>query len=74
MPPFIAMRPKSDRGRQILDTFEKQYDRTPSEVVRKDGTRRYLVYTPDPQVHGFVPWLDSVDPEWRNHLERWEEG
>ena len=68
----IALMPKTDRGRRILDDLEVRFDLWPKRIVG-DGTRRYENGQGGPDVDGFEPWLDQVDRGWRDHLITWRE-
>ena len=42
----------------------------PTEVI-DDGTRRYYLQAKDADVDAFEPMLDTIDPNWRDHIENW---
>jgi hypothetical protein len=68
----IALLPKTDRGRRILDDLEVRFDLWPMQIVG-DGTRRYGTGQGGADVDGFDSWLDQVDQGWRDHLTNWRE-
>ena len=70
MTALIALRPETDRGREIPDELEKRIEMKPTEVI-DDGTRRYYVQAKDADIDAFEPMLDKIDPNWRDHIENW---
>lgn len=74
MAAVIALRPNSDRGREILDALEKRTEMRPMEPgVLDDGTRRYYLDAQDADVDAFDPMLDKIDRDWRHHLTNWRD-
>jgi hypothetical protein len=72
MTTVIALRPDDDRGQEILNALEQRTHLGPQQVV-DDGTRRYLIDSPDAEVDAFDSTLDAIDPDWRNHLTNWRD-
>jgi hypothetical protein len=70
MAAVIALRPDTDRGREILDELEQQTQIRPEKVLG-DGTRRYYLDAQDAGIDAFDPMLDKIDPDWRSHLLNW---
>jgi hypothetical protein len=70
MAAVIAIRPETNRGREILDELEKRTEMHPEQVV-DDGTRRYYLSANDADVDAFDPMLDKIDPGWRDHVTNW---
>jgi hypothetical protein len=70
MAAVIALRPETDRGREILDELEKRTRMQPEQPL-DDGTRRYHLNAPDADVDAFDPMLDKIDLAWRDHLTNW---
>ncbi len=66
----IALRPESERGAEILDELEVQFNIQPMQVI-DDGTRRYHLDAKDAEVDAFDSMLDKVDPNWSHHLTNW---
>jgi hypothetical protein len=71
MAAVIALRPETERGREILDDLENRHDKWPMNVL-SDGTRRYQVDAPEADVDAFDPMLDDIDSDWRRHVSRAE--
>jgi hypothetical protein len=75
MAAVIALRPKTARGREILDMFEERFGKRPDDdALAADGTRRYLVDTEDADVDAFDSMLDRIDSTWQAHLTNWRDG
>ena len=72
MAAVIALRPKDDRGQEVLDEFEARFNIQPMQVT-DDGTRRYHLDAKDAEVDAFDSLLDKVDPDWSNHLTNWKD-
>ena len=70
MAAVIALRPDTDRGREILDELEQQTQIRPKHVLG-DGTRRYYLDARDAGVDAFDRMLDKIDRDWRSHLLNW---
>lgn len=68
----IALRPESERGAEILDELEVQFNIQPMQVI-DDGTRRYHLDAKDAEVDAFDSMLDKIDPSWRHHLTDWRD-
>ncbi|MEK6273438.1 MAG: hypothetical protein AABM42_12480 [Actinomycetota bacterium] len=69
MATVIALRPDTERGREILDQLEQRIHVRPERVV-DDGTRRFLL-DPNADVDAFNSTLDAIDSDWRSHLTDW---
>src|SRR3954447_17635429 len=65
MSAVIALLPKTERGRRILDDLEVQFELSPLQIVG-DDPRRYENDHGGADVDGFEPWLDQVDRGWRD--------
>jgi hypothetical protein len=70
MAAVIALRPDTDRGREILDELEQKTQMRPEQVL-EDGTRRYYLTAQDADVDAFDAMLDTIEADWRNHLTNW---
>lgn len=70
---IIPLRPETDRGREILDTFEKRFGIDPDHVEPADGTRRYRVDEDDADVDALDGRLDRVAADWRSHVTTWRD-
>jgi hypothetical protein len=72
MAAVIALRPETDRGREILDELEKRTELRPDPgALAGDGTRRYWLAAEDAEVYVLDPELDKIDPDWRDHVTKW---
>jgi hypothetical protein len=72
MAALIALRPETDRGREILDELEKRTELRPDPgALAGDGTRRYWLAAEDAEVYVLDPELDKIDPDWRDHVTKW---
>jgi hypothetical protein len=69
----IALRPETDRGREILDELEARIEVRPTEPVADDGTRRYYLHAVDADVDALEPVLDKIDRDWRSHVTIWRD-
>ena len=69
----IALRPETDRGREILDEVEARTEMRLTEPVADDGTRRYYLHAVDADVDAFDPVLDKIDRDWRSHVTIWRD-
>ena len=67
MAAVIFLRPRTRKGREILDRLEVQTDATPLPVI-EDGTRRYYLDGKDADAHAFDPILDKIASDWRDHV------
>ena len=68
MPAVISLRPKTPRGTEILDELEERNDLEPDQII-SDGTRRYLyLVAMRADIDALDPWLDRIDPNWRDHV------
>jgi hypothetical protein len=72
MAAVIALRPKTERGVEILDELEEKTEMDPQQVL-EDGTRRYYLDTEDADVTAFDPVLVQIDMDWREHVEAWRD-
>lgn len=62
----IVYQPQDDRGKAILDELEQRTQGSaPADDVAPDA-RRYYANSGD--VHAHEPMLDSIDPNWREHV------
>ena len=73
MAAVIALRPETDRGREILDELEKRTEMQPEQVI-EDGTRRYHLSAEDADADALDPILNKIDPNWRDDVTDWREG
>lgn len=71
MAAVIALRPKDDRGNEILDELEARTEMKPLDPILEDGTRRYYLRAEDADIDAFDPMLDKIDREWRQHVNNW---
>jgi hypothetical protein len=69
----IALRPETDRGREILDEVEARTEMRSTEPVADDGTRRYYLHAVDADVDALEPVLDKIDRDWRSHVTIWRD-
>ena len=68
----IALRPKTNRGREILDDLETRVGMPPAHSL-EDGTRRYQLDAAGADVDAFDADLDAIDPDWRAHVTNWRD-
>jgi hypothetical protein len=66
----IALRPETERGREILDELEKETHEHPMQRLT-DGTRRFHLTAEDADVDAFDSKLDEIDRNWRHHVTNW---
>ena len=69
----ISLKPKDDRGNEILDELEARTEMEPDKSILEDGTRRYYLLVEAADVEAFDPLLDKIDSSWRDHVENWWE-
>jgi hypothetical protein len=67
MPAVIALRPKDDRGIEIIVELEARTEMNPMEVP-EDDTRRYYLSAEDAGLDAFDLMLAEIDSDWRDHL------
>ena len=63
----VFLRPRTRKGREILDRLEEETKVKPMPIV-EDGTRRYYLSAKDADVDAFDPVLDKIAPDWRDHV------
>jgi hypothetical protein len=68
MAAVIALRPKDDRGVEIIVELEARTEMNPMEAI-DDGTRRYYLSAEDARLDAFDPMLDEIDADWSDHVE-----
>ena len=68
MAALIALRPKDDRGIEIIVELEARTEMNPMEAI-DDGTRRYYLSAEDARLDAFDPMLDKIDADWGDHVE-----
>jgi hypothetical protein len=68
MAAVIALRPKDDRGVEIIVELEARTEMNPMEVI-EDDIRRYYLSAEDDGVDAFAPMLDKIDADWSDHVE-----
>jgi hypothetical protein len=66
----ISLRPKNDRGREILAMLEERTGESPTHVI-DDGTRRYYLIAQEADITDFDPVLDRIAPDWKDHVDNW---
>jgi hypothetical protein len=69
MAAVIWFSPLTDHGRELLDELERQTEHSPTEI-REDGSRCYYLSAAGVGPEGFDAKLDSMAPDWREHLTR----
>lgn len=58
--------PGDDRGKEILDQMERDYEISPHRILF-DGAREYYIVAAGPvSLRG---WLFSIDARWPEHIE-----
>ena len=67
MAAVIFLRPKTRKGREILERLEEEAKLKPMPVI-EDGTRRYYLDAKDADADAFDPMLDRIDLGWRDHV------
>ena len=67
----IFLRPKTRKGREILERLEEETKVKPNGPILEDGTRRYYLDGNDADIDAFDPMLDRIDGEWRDHVTNW---
>lgn len=65
----IRLVPLDDRGREIIEAFEKKAKEQPTEV-QGDGGRLYHLEGEERGASGFDAVLDRIDPDWSEHVTR----
>ena len=68
MAAVIALRPKDDRGVEIIVELEARTEMNPMEVI-EDDIRRYYLSAEDARLDAFDPMLDEIDVDWNDHVE-----
>jgi hypothetical protein len=68
MAAVIALRPKDDRGVEIIVELEARTEMNPMEVI-EDDIRRYYLSAEDDGVDAFDAMLDKIDADWSDHVE-----
>jgi hypothetical protein len=63
----IFLKPKTRKGREILDRLEEETNAKPMPVI-EDGTRRYYVDGKDADADAFDPMLDKIASDTRDHV------
>ena len=69
MAAVIWFTPLTDRGRELLDAMESETKHSPTQI-REDGARCYYLSAVGVGIEGFDGKLDSMDPDWLDHLNR----
>jgi hypothetical protein len=67
MAAVIFLRPRTRKGREILERLEEETKVKPMPVI-EDGTRRYYLDAKDADADAFDPMLDRIDLGWRDHV------
>ncbi len=65
MAAVIALRPKDDRGQEVLDEFEARFNIQPMQVI-DDGTRRYHLDAKEAEVDATHPATDQMTEQTEN--------
>ena len=63
----IFLRPKTRKGREILERLEEETKVKPMPVI-EDGTRRYYLDGKDADADVLDSILDRIDLAWRDHV------
>jgi hypothetical protein len=67
MAAVVFLRPKTRKGREILERLEEETKVKRMPVI-EDGTRRYYLDGKDADADAFDPMLDKIASDWRDHV------
>lgn len=68
----VHFQPLDDRGKELLDQLEERTEKRPY-LQNDSGERAYWLEAQEVGVDGFDAMLDSIDANWRDHLNRTQE-
>lgn len=68
MAAVIELVPRDERGVELLDALERRTEVLPFKTNTRTGARAY--YLQSAGTDGFDSVLDSIDPQWGEHLTR----